>query len=707
MALGRVRLKSTPSARRELAVLAVAAFATFALTTLALKTVFLSAGVVIIWPVEGVILALTLGPLRHRPWLTLVMCRAGGVAAGLMAGYAVLDCMQVNLVNVFCTGALIYWGQRKLGPNWFADSASLVRFLIAACLASIAMSAAHTTLLPAGVNRATFFWAEVPAAVAGLAVMAPLVGIFTRDGLVASTDWRRSLATLTVYSAVVLAVFLQDHNSLLYIIPLGLMLLAYIEDLTAVAIAVSATVVIALATTLLGHGPFELGQSHFELTSESSSRLGALQIFLVVITTTSLPIAVLMEEHARLKQTLIKSRQDAEAANQAKSIFLATVSHEIRTPLNGVLGMAQVLATENLTPEQHAQVEIVRSSGMNLLALLNDVLDLSKIEAGKLTIETIDFDLQELLEGIVDTHAATAREKQVALSLDMGETAGVYRGDPTRLRQIIGNLVSNGLKFSAEGEVRIISRLEPDGLALAVKDSGIGIPPEKLDRLFAKFSQVDDSTTRRFGGTGLGLAICRELAEVMGGRIEVRSEFGTGSTFTVHMPLKRIAGRVVKTDAPSAPLAPASLDGLRVLAAEDNATNRLVLKTLLAVVGVEVTLVEDGAEAVAAWEREPWDVILMDIQMPVLDGRAATRAIRAREAELGRPRTAIVALTANTMAHQIGPYLADGMDGHLAKPIDAGALFAALAAVHPIYGPSMDDRDGVESDRRGARVEAG
>ena len=260
---------------------------------------------------------------------------------------------------------------------------------------------------------------------------------------------------------------------------------------------------------------------------------------------------------------------------------------------------------------------------------------------------------------------------------------GVYLGDSTRVRQILYNLISNGVKFTERGEVRVSVSPCPRGVELVVRDTGIGIRSDRVDHLFQKFDQADTSTTRQFGGTGLGLAICRELAQLMGGEITVESVEGQGSAFKVRLPLVRL-----RDDSPVAAPVEASVvafapeaSGLRILAAEDNIINQLVLKTLLHQIGAEPRIVADGAEAVAAWLAEPWDLILMDIQMPVLDGPAATREIRRLEHETGRARTPIIALTANAMAHQTASYLAADMDGVIAKPIDIAQLFSTLQAV--------------------------
>ncbi len=383
-----------------------------------------------------------------------------------------------------------------------------------------------------------------------------------------------------------------------------------------------------------------------------------------------------------LRQARAQARageQAAEGANEAKSAFLATMSHEIRTPLNGVLGMAQAMAAETLSPVQRERLDIIDQSGKALLAILNDILDLSKIEAGKLELEEIEFDLGDVARGAHSAFTALANKKGLSFALDIDQARGVYRGDPTRLRQILYNLISNALKFTEHGEIRVIAVRIDDSLRFTVADTGMGIPPEALAKLFGKFAQVDASTTRRFGGTGLGLAICQQLSRLMGGVIEVDSELGRGSTFTVILPMPRVGEEKPATPLPSPDVQPSdSSPGLRVLAAEDNTVNQLVLKTLLHQIGVEPVVVGDGAEALEAWEAGHWDAILMDVQMPVMDGPTATRRIREREQQTGRRRTPIIALTANAMSHHVAEYLAAGMDDHVAKPIEAGRLFQAL-----------------------------
>jgi signal transduction histidine kinase len=387
------------------------------------------------------------------------------------------------------------------------------------------------------------------------------------------------------------------------------------------------------------------------------------------------------QELCETLEDLMEARDAANAANIAKSQFLANMSHEIRTPLNGVLAMAQVMERGELPEAQRERLAIVRQSGEQLLAVLNDVLDLSKIEAGKLELSDHDFDLERLVGTVGDGFRALANEKGLAFAVEIDPTAaGLWRGDSDRLRQILGNLVSNAIKFTAEGKVTAkFESADAGGLRLSVSDTGIGIPQDKVLTLFEKFTQADSSTTRQYGGTGLGLAICRELAQLMGGQISVLSEEDKGSTFIVELPFPR----GLTADAAEAPQATADAQqrSVRVLAAEDNLVNQKVLKAIVEPMDVELAMVGDGRAAVEAWRTGDFDVILMDIQMPVMDGIAAAKAIRAAEKAEKRERTPILALTANALVHQVEEYLSAGMDGHVAKPIEISKLYDAMSRV--------------------------
>ncbi len=381
----------------------------------------------------------------------------------------------------------------------------------------------------------------------------------------------------------------------------------------------------------------------------------------------------------RTMDALVRAKDQADAANIAKSQFLANMSHEIRTPLNGILGMTQVMARRELTPDQVERLNIIRDSGESLLTVLNDVLDFSKIEAGRLEIDNHEFDVVDAMGVACASFSPLASQKGVALRLEVERDArGIWMGDGARLRQIISNLVSNAVKFTGSGE--IVVRVEPSilGLRFIVRDTGIGIPESRVNDLFQKFSQVDASTTRRFGGTGLGLAISRELVTLMGGQISVKSEVGNGSTFTFDLPVKRCSSILSELDDPATP--DISPDGapVRILAAEDNETNRLILRALLEPMNIVLEIVGGGQEAVAALMAGTYDIVLMDIQMPEMNGIEATTRIRAWEAQEGRHPTPILALSANVMSHHVLEYRKAGLSGTISKPIEVGKMMTAI-----------------------------
>jgi signal transduction histidine kinase/ActR/RegA family two-component response regulator len=393
-------------------------------------------------------------------------------------------------------------------------------------------------------------------------------------------------------------------------------------------------------------------------------------------------LSVREAQQQAMMSELQDARDRADDANLMKTQFLANMSHEIRTPLNGVLTMAEIMAMGDLPDEQRKRLDVVRKSGGLLLGILNDVLDLSKIEAGRMTLTDEVFDLETALSPVRDLFGPSATGK----GLDFGmrvtpEAAGAWRGDPGRLRQILGNLVSNAVKFTHAGSIHILLDQVGDQLVMTVRDTGVGIPAAKHAVLFDKFMQVDNSATRRFGGTGLGLAISAELAQMMGGRISFDSTEGLGSTFRFAAPVPRAEG--AETPVADVDLFADDEDWppLRVLAAEDNPTNQRVLSAVMAATGCALEVVSDGAAAVSAWKTGRFDVILMDIHMPVMGGVEAAQAIRALERNRGLPRTPIIALTADAMTHQVAEYLAAGMDAHLAKPIEIKRLVETLGRV--------------------------
>ncbi|CAN7547332.1 ATP-binding protein [Phenylobacterium sp. LjRoot225] len=370
----------------------------------------------------------------------------------------------------------------------------------------------------------------------------------------------------------------------------------------------------------------------------------------------------------------------AERVSRSKSEFLANTSHEIRTPLNALLGMVQVMERNDLDPEQRRRLHLVAESGHSLLAVLNSVLDLAKIEAGKFELDEHPFDLEKTVRVAVSGFEPLAAQKELGLLVEVDpDAAGVWRGDSDRLRQVLSNLVANAVKFTHQGHVLVRVTGGEAGVRFCVQDSGIGIATEKQELIFAAFEQADASTTRKFGGTGLGLAICASIVTTMGGRLAVRSAPGEGSEFGFTLALERLADEAL----PPAP--PAMQDEgqltLSILVAEDNPNNQLVLSALLEPFGVALTLTDDGAAAVEAFAAGGFDVVLMDVQMPRMNGMQAAAEIRRIERDRGLARVPIVALTANVMNHQVQEYLAAGMDSFIAKPIQLTELLAALASL--------------------------
>jgi signal transduction histidine kinase/ActR/RegA family two-component response regulator len=403
------------------------------------------------------------------------------------------------------------------------------------------------------------------------------------------------------------------------------------------------------------------------------------------------------EELSRANTQLRERTLELAEASRAKSQFVANMSHEIRTPMNGVIGMASLLETTPLRPEQRDYVETIASSGRALMRIIDDILDFSKIESGHLALEKVDFDCRQLVREVWRLFAPLAQAKGLGFASAVDEgVAPVLRGDPGRLRQALVNLVGNALKFTDRGQVTVRVREEGDEsetsqvLRFEVRDTGIGIEPDALARLFQPFAQADGSTTRRFGGTGLGLVISKRLVELMGGQLGVMSEPGEGSVFWFTAPLERSTRAALEAAggappletgvASAAPVAstppPSSAPGRgRVLVAEDNPVNQRVAARMLERLGYEVDVASTGKEAVAAFERRPYAAILMDGQMPETDGFEATRLIRARETDR---HTAIIAVTASAMQGDRERCLAAGMDDYVAKPISPDQLQEVL-----------------------------
>ncbi|MEI9889771.1 MAG: ATP-binding protein [Caulobacteraceae bacterium] len=640
-----------------------------------------------IWPAAGVMAAtFLLTPPRAWKWILL---------AGIGENIAVNSAFGFSLRSLLGIpeAVLLAFLIRKTCPPSlnFADPRTLGQFLLRAaapaCLASSIgcyflpnLGAPHTD------PNAALGW--FTGHMLGAAIAVPTMVTLLRPRRYRTfgrRPWETALACLAITICAALLFHEQSAVLALMMFPMAMFVAFRYGPVGAAAISV----------LMMGLALLHIYAGFPGPRPDTYDKIQWVQTFVAVVFLTSLPAAGALANLRRTRRLLARrtetarlARRRADEAAEAKTRFLANMSHEIRTPLNGVIGLADALGRTPLQAGQREMIGMIQSSGRALNGILSDVLDLARADAGGLSLNPEPFDAGDAVSASSYLFEATAQRKNVAFEVDFDLAyRGLVVGDALRIRQIISNLISNAVKFTQEGEVRVEARLAPSptdralaDLTVSVSDTGPGFDESVKARLFRRFEQADDTVARRYGGTGLGLAISHELAEMMNGRIDCHSAPGRGATFTLRLTLP-LAGQYAELAAePELEFLPAGRRRQQVLLAEDHPVNQRVVQAIIGEMA-ELSIVEDGQAAVDACRDYAFDLILMDTQMPVMDGLTAIRAIRAMEARRGAPPTPIVSLTADAMPHQVQEALAAGADRHLAKPITAAALMSCLHAV--------------------------
>ena len=634
-----------------------------------------------IWPAAGIMaVGFLLSPRKYWKWL-IAIAVVENVIANSLFGFSPRTLVSIPesmllayLIRRFCPRSLN-----------FAEPRTLLLFLVTALFPACFFSALFVYLLPGkGVaSTEALHWFIGHSLGAAIAVPSMMTLLRQRRYAVFRRPAWEMIAVCGLMLVYVTILFTSAQPVLALLVFPTAMFIAFRFG------PVGASVVsVLMMCVALGHiyagipGPRPTSFQHLQWV----------QCFVAVVFLTGLPAAGALASLRRTRRLLAQrtqtarlARSRADSAALAKSQFLANMSHEIRTPLNGVIGLADALSRTPLRPDQREMLAMIQNSGQALNGILSDVLDLARADAGGLKLAVEPFEPAEAINAASYLFESIASAKGVdfEVRLDMAHT-GPALGDPLRIRQVVSNLISNAVKFTAAGKVTVCATLRPSGpngmgeLMVSVTDTGVGFDEEVRARLFSRFEQADPTIPRRFGGTGLGLAISRELAELMGGEIDCSSTPGEGATFVFRAPLPLLdAAARGDTPAPLPSEAPGSETRLKVLLAEDHPINQRVIQIILAD-STDLTIVGDGQAAVEACESQAFDLILMDTQMPVMDGLTAIRVIRQWEAREGRAPTPIISLTADAMPHQVHAALAAGADRHLAKPITAESLFVSM-----------------------------
>jgi signal transduction histidine kinase/CheY-like chemotaxis protein len=664
---------------REL-ILALALFAIVTVTAYAC-TIFprASGRIAPIWLANAwVVAALLRAPTRQWP-LFIASATLGDLTANLLssdsAGVAI-GLAICNQLEIIACAALVRW---RCGAVFDIARVSHLLMFVAASVVGAMISAGSSAVMLAlsgrtDVLRGLLVWIESDAL--GLLTLTPALLVLTQKNR-PPIAWRETWA-LALLAAVSIVIFFVTRYPMLFVISAALTLATWRMGLLGAVAGCAIVAAIGTVAAFVGHGPM--------MVTEPADQVVGLQIFLMVSLLTSVPVAVALEAgedlKARLRAALDEARTartEAEQSAAVKGEFLANMSHELRTPLTSVVGFTRLASEQrDLSPLSRDYIDRVGEASRALLCAVNDILDFSKLEAGQVTFRPETVALQTLTRTALDLFTPQAAAKDLALQLEDATPPGLLVTlDPDRLRQVLFNLVGNAVKFTAQGEVTLGVAYDAttERLSIEVRDTGPGIPPDRVDRLFKRFSQIDGSLNRDHGGTGLGLAICKGIVEAMGGEIAATSVVGEGSCFSLTVPAPRAQGAAPEI---AEERAPAVRSGVRVLVTDDHPANRELVRLFLAGMGAEITEAEDGEAAVAVAAEQAFDVILMDLRMPKLDGIGAVTRIRGAAGP--NQATPILAFTADAESAFDDRLEALGFDGAVAKPVEPGRLIAAILA---------------------------